>query len=62
MRYTWLGAFLLVAINVDNMTLTISAIGEMELGHSPENTIKKMTDTQCGQKEKRKNEIPVLYI
>lgn len=38
-RYTWLGAFLLVAINVDNMTLTISAIGEMELGHSPENTI-----------------------
>lgn len=40
MRYTWLGAFLLVAINVDNMTLIISTIGETELGHSPENTIK----------------------
>lgn len=60
MRYTWLGAFLLVAINVDNMTLTISAIGEKELGHSPESTIKNAW--QSTVVAKRKNEIPILYI
>lgn len=45
-KYTWLGVFYLAVINVDNMTLIISTTEEMELGHSPENTMKKMNDNE----------------